>query len=393
MSTIHTIMNQAVSSVSDAGSAKSKKILLVQLLSLGDCLYATAVARQIKKDFPGCHLTWAIGSTCKSILDGNPYLDEVWEIPLKNFDEMTQLWPQFKREALEKKKHGQFDEVFFTQMYGNAENYDGMIRSSLFRGYPGPITVPLSPVVRLLPPEVENVKRFASSHGLERYRHVILFECSPQSAQSFVTPAFALTVAQKLVSEVPNTLIILSSNKPIPLKDSCIVDGSVLTFRENAELTKYCTLLVGCSSGISWLSTSDWAKPLPMIQLLKPDAFYPASFTRDHEYWGLPTDTIIEMTDCPPEKLVQCISTVINSGFEQARAEYHERIPMTFHGYNIHMFLLLMRGQFIKAAHLLHINIQTRGLRLHLFLLPLPKIFRHIFRAVLRKLKIKVDIP
>jgi hypothetical protein len=25
---------------------------------------------------------------CRSILDGNPYIDEVWEIPLKNYDEM-----------------------------------------------------------------------------------------------------------------------------------------------------------------------------------------------------------------------------------------------------------------------------------------------------------------
>ena len=32
---------------------KRDKILLVQLYSNGDCLYATTVAQQIKKDFPG----------------------------------------------------------------------------------------------------------------------------------------------------------------------------------------------------------------------------------------------------------------------------------------------------------------------------------------------------
>ena len=31
------------------------------------------------------------------------------------------------------------------------------------------------------------------------------------------------------------------------LADDRIIDGSKLSFRENAELTKYCTLLIGCS--------------------------------------------------------------------------------------------------------------------------------------------------
>ena len=52
----------------------AKKILLVQLYSNGDCLYATAVARQIKQDFPGCHLTWVIAGVYKNIIAQNPYL-------------------------------------------------------------------------------------------------------------------------------------------------------------------------------------------------------------------------------------------------------------------------------------------------------------------------------
>ena len=57
--------------------APSKKILLLQLYSNGDCLYATAVARQIKTDHPGCRLTWVIADFCKDIIAGNPYVDEV----------------------------------------------------------------------------------------------------------------------------------------------------------------------------------------------------------------------------------------------------------------------------------------------------------------------------
>ena len=36
------------------------KVSLVQLDANGDCLYATTIARQIKQDYPGCHLTWWI---------------------------------------------------------------------------------------------------------------------------------------------------------------------------------------------------------------------------------------------------------------------------------------------------------------------------------------------
>ena len=57
-----------------------QKILLVQLFSNGDCLYATTVARQIKKDFPNCHLTWAIANFCKAIIFNNPYIDEIREV-------------------------------------------------------------------------------------------------------------------------------------------------------------------------------------------------------------------------------------------------------------------------------------------------------------------------
>ena len=52
-----------------------KKILLVQLFSNGDCLFATAVARQVKTDFPNCNLTWAIAAFCKNIIALNPYVD------------------------------------------------------------------------------------------------------------------------------------------------------------------------------------------------------------------------------------------------------------------------------------------------------------------------------
>lgn len=59
-----------------------KKVLLGHLNSMGDCLLATVVARQIKEvDYPDCHLTWAVNSKCKQAVLLNPHVDEIWEIP------------------------------------------------------------------------------------------------------------------------------------------------------------------------------------------------------------------------------------------------------------------------------------------------------------------------
>ena len=139
---------------------------------------------------------------------------------------------------------------------------------------------------------------------------VILFECSAGSGQSFVTPDFALQAARGIVARQPDTAVVLSSNVAVVSGDPRIVDGSTLPFKCNAELTKSCTLLIGCSSGISWLTTSDWAKPLPMIQLLRRETSVYASFVHDHEHFGLPTDTIIEMTDCPAQRVVDCVHAI-----------------------------------------------------------------------------------
>jgi len=160
------------------------KILLVQLYSNGDCLYATAVARQIKNDYPGCHLTWAIAGFCKSIIAGNPYVDEIMEVNTVPKNDVV-AFRRFKREVHQKQIKGEFDLIFITQnMDTNQAFYDGCIRSNILNAYPHPVTVPVQPVLHLSENEKDIVKQFASGHRLETYAHVILFEYAPQSGQS-----------------------------------------------------------------------------------------------------------------------------------------------------------------------------------------------------------------
>jgi ADP-heptose:LPS heptosyltransferase len=306
------------------------RILLVHLVSLGDCLFVTALARQIKQDYPDCHLTWAISNRCSQIIQNNPYVDEIWEIFSENMSEnYGSAWEQTKKEAILKKEKKLYDYLFFTQIFpDNISNYDGTTRSSTFRNYPNPITVPISPIIVLNEKEIENVQTFARKHKLQEFRRVILFECSPQSGQSPVNTDFALELSKKIVDKFEDCVVLLTSNQKIITGHPHIIDASGITFRENAELSKYCDLLIGCSSGITWLLTSTWAKKIPTIQILnkKSSEFTFASVSYDLKYWGESIHHIIEITKPEHQYILNCIEMTLEEGVEKARNKYNEEL-------------------------------------------------------------------
>jgi hypothetical protein len=353
------------------------KVLLGQLGAKGDCLYATAVARQIKTDHPGCHLTWAVGSQSRCVVDGNPHVDAIWEVDLSAHANSKEAWYAFKREALRRKKAGEFDVIHFTQIYpDNYQNYDGTVRASILRGYAGPISVPVAPVVRLTDAQVAAVSEFVARHRLREFRHVVLFEFASHSGQSFVTEALAFEVARRITQGRDDTCVVMSAEHGAAQSDPRIVDGSVLGFLENAELSKYCSLLIGCSSGLSWLCTSDWARMPPTIQLLRQRTSVYASMVHDHEYHGLDTRHIVEMTDCAAGQIAQCALTALEQGIEVARERHHERIPIEFGFYGEQLDRVVRRGQWRKAWRSARVTLQRYGARPELVRTLLLVLFR-----------------
>ncbi|CAF4608564.1 unnamed protein product, partial [Rotaria sp. Silwood2] len=132
----------------------SKRFLIGQLARFGDCLYATTLAKQIKYDYPDSHITWAIAENYKSILDLNPHIDRVWEIPPAD-DYTKAVWDKFENEALERQANGEFDEIIFSQIPPrNWIRFDGTVRRAILNSYEKPITVSVDPVVRLSEDEV-----------------------------------------------------------------------------------------------------------------------------------------------------------------------------------------------------------------------------------------------
>ena len=304
---------------------------------------------------------------CRPIIQGNPFVDEIWEVAVAGHHEMIAAWERFRGEARLRTERGDFDQVFLTQIYpDNFGNYDGTVRASIFRGYPRPLTVPVTPIIRLSDLDVQRVQAFADEHALARYRHVILFEFGSHSGQSFLTPEFAHAVAEAIVARRDDAAVILSSHTPAHAYRPQIIDGSTLPFHVNAELSKYCHLLIGCSSGISWLCTSDWAKHLPTIQLLRQDTSVYASMVHDHEHFGLPTDSIIEMTDCSPQKVAECAVAILQGGFPSARAQFHETIPLRFGFYAQTLQFAWDRGGFRTVARSLLNTLRRYGPRLRL---------------------------
>ena len=332
--------------------ASGRKILLGQLGRRGDCLYATTVARQIKHDYPDCNLTWAISSIYRSVIDHNPFVDNVWELQQYENDSVNDVWERFEHEAWKRKNNGEYDEVFLTQVHpGNYQNFDGTTRSSLFRGYPHPITVPINPVICLSENEVSDVWHFMTEHQVTNSDTVILFEAASTSGQSFVTPEFAILTAERVLQKNPKIKFIISSNRQIDNIHPHIIDGSTLTFRQNAEVTKYCTLLVGCSSGISWLSTSDWAKPLPQIQLLAGRTRMFASMFHDAKYFNLPTDNFIELVDVPPGEAAEIVLLSVRDGFAKTFSRYQTTIPVKFDFYFSQIYNeLISKRQYNKTS-------------------------------------------
>lgn len=309
-----------------------KRILLIHLGANGDCVMATTIARQIKGDYPGCHLTWCIADRYASVVKNNPDVDAVWEFQLQEGEPIAPAgWYRCRAEAEKRKEAGEYDLIFNTQVFpDNISNFDGTTRSSTFRNYSHPVTVPVTPVMRLLPEEIAKVQAFAEQHHLSSCRHVMLMECSPGSGQSAFNLEAGVELAKRLTHARSDVVVIISTVQPFTSPHERIIPGNTISYRENAALTHHCTFLVGCSSGITWLATSDASKPLNTVQFLSRNlAACFASMAYDFKHWGLSTEHIIENTTTDINSMESMVMAALDD-FATARKTYHQSLRPIF---------------------------------------------------------------
>ncbi len=67
-----------------------KNILLIKLRYLGDVVLCTPLLPLVRKRFPGATITFLVNPGAAEVLEGNPYLDAVWELPRQSW------WQQLK---------------------------------------------------------------------------------------------------------------------------------------------------------------------------------------------------------------------------------------------------------------------------------------------------------
>jgi len=108
--------------------------------------------------------------------------------------------------------------------------------------------------------------------------------------------------------------------------------------------------LIGCSSGITWLLTSTWAKKIPTIQILKKGAllYEFASVSYDLNYWGQQTDHIIEITKFNEDYIFECVNMSLIEGIEITREKYNERLKPSMRSIFFMIAILVYRGKFKK---------------------------------------------
>jgi hypothetical protein len=113
-------------------------------------------------------------------------------------------------------------------------------------------------------------------------------------------------------------------------------------------LARHCTGLVGCASGITWLTTSTAGKALPMLQILtkSTEVFKFASVAMDFRRVRLDESTVIEMSEPGDTRIISCIEKWLSESHSEARRQFHEEPVLTSaHAENAYWFIREHEGK------------------------------------------------
>lgn len=363
----------------------STNILLLHLFSNGDCLFATTVAKQIKFDYPDCRLTWMIASNCKSMIINNPDVDEILEVDMSVHHDKEIVFNQCLKSAKDQQEIGVYNHVFVSQIIGDTfSHYDSCVRTSIYRCYGKPITVSRKPVLILTDEEKDKAISFVNANKLHDYKNLILFECAPLSGQVNFSIDFIKSFASKIVQR-GDTAIILSSAKKIPVDIKGVIDGSPLTIRETVALSEYCTLLLGCSSGITWATTSVESRQIPMVQLLDAKAYIYNPPSIGFSKVGASTDAIIELYEYDLQRLISCINNVFDIGFAEAKIKFNQPAKTNYRIFRGITHTFIKRKKYRLLRQFISMNLKENGFDIKMMYMIAKGIVLYPIQSMLNK--------
>jgi hypothetical protein len=314
------------------------RIAILLLNNFGDIIYATPIAKQIKEiDFPECHLIWIVSKQCADILKGNPNIDQLEIVDLISLNEIyLGKWQEIEYYYTQKVESGEYDKLFVLQPYEkNFLRYKDSIRKMILDAYPHQLKFPINPLVYLSEQEKNNVNYFIEQNNIYKYKHRVLFEFAPSSGQSNLTFTDAIKIAEEIVIRNESTCIIMTSRNQLLISNKNIFNAQGLSFKENAELINQCTLLLGCSSGISWLSTSLYCKTIPVIQFLDSKSEWFNSLKADFLIHKINDDNLLELYVFDIPLIVETVSCFLDYGIKRAKFQFDQKLEKRFQK-NIH---------------------------------------------------------
>ena len=100
-----------------------------------------------------------------------------------------------------------------------------------------------------------------------------------------------------------------------------------------------------------------------MIQLLTRRAGALGAVEHDLQYWGLPTEQVLELRDSPVERAAQCITAALTCGIDVAKLRFHEPLQLDFETYFRLVLPTLLRGNIPAVATSMRHTIARYGWR------------------------------
>ncbi len=338
---------------------KQSKILIVLLFSNGDCLLSEPVLSNIKKKYPNAHITWNVASFSKNFLLNNPNIDSLIEVnEVAKYDIVS--YRKYKLKIEHQIKNKLWDKVYFLQLTDtNQANYDGCIRSMLYNSYGENMETSVVPQIYLTKEESDKALAFVNKYNLNHFENIVLFEFAPQSGQLVMSAMDAIEIANKITTQNNNVAVIMSSSSKLDINNRNIIDGSELGIRETGALLKYCHLLLGCSSGLSWMATSNIGNNIPLIQIINPKALWVNPMSRDFEWFQI-NQPIKELYEFNINLIVECVRFSLVS-FDQARLMYQKKLPISFNTTKVTIYNFLCYLQLKSIYKHIKLNVKKFG--------------------------------
>ena len=266
----------------------SKKILIVNFGGIGDILNTTAIATHYKSFEENFHVSFLTKSKYRFALENNSQIDSVLTLnPELDAYEPLSLSNEFKTNIQRSSiKTEDFLKIIFAAPY-MSPFYDLTSRSTLLKiimeesSQISDWNVSFMPHVELSEEQIQEARLFKQKIP---NNFNVLIEYEFFSNQSFINEFSILKILKTLKQNSLN-LIFSGLKKPEYYNNfSSIPNFNVFhydkSFMSNAELYNNIDFFIGCSSGITCLTSSDYCDPnIPRIELVRGEHWSTKDFT------------------------------------------------------------------------------------------------------------------